>query len=381
MAKRDYYEVLGISRNASKEEIKKAYRKLAMKYHPDKNPNDKTAEAKFKEINEAYEVLKDDQKKAAYDRMGHAAFEHGMGGSGAYSSAAGAGFADIFEEMFSDFMGAGTRQRGHGPFKQPGSDIQYTLEIELEEAFKGVKKTIQIPVNDVCLTCKGSGAKEGSKPQTCHACHGRGTVRMQQGFFVMERTCPNCQGQGQVISEPCSTCYGSGRTRRMKTLNVTIPAGVEDGTRIRLSGEGEAGFRGGPPGDLYVFVEIKPHRFFQRHGPDLHCEVPINMIVAALGGKIDVASIDGTKVRLTIPEGTQTGKKFRVAGKGMSILRSPHRGDLYVHAIVETPVNLTKEQKAILQSLLPDAEKGNISPQSKGFFDKMKDLFSCFFYF
>lgn len=374
MAQQDYYEILGVAKTASQDELKKAYRKLAMKYHPDKNPNDKKAESKFKEISAAYDILKDDQKRAAYDRMGHAAFNQ-TGGGGAGNAYAGTGaFTDIFEEMFGDFMGGG-RQSASEDGRQRGSDLQYNLNLTLQEAFLGLEKEIQIPVNDVCGTCKGSGAKEGTKPQKCSPCGGRGRVRIQQGFFAMERACSNCQGQGQTVAHPCTSCHGAGRARRTKKINVSIPAGVEEGTRIRLTGQGEAGFRGGPTGDLYVFVEITPHRLFERDGANLHCRVPINMIIAALGGKIEVASIDGSKVRITIPEGTQTGSKFRVAGKGMSVLRSPTRGDMYVHAVVETPVNLSKDQKAVLEKLMPDAEKGNISPQSKGFFEKMKEFF------
>lgn len=373
MAKKDYYEILGVAKNASADELKKAYRRQAMRYHPDKNPDDKTAEAKFKEANEAYEVLKDAQKRAAYDRMGHAAFEQGSAGGGGHYGNSG-DFSDIFEEMFSDFMG-GSRNNA-APSQQRGNDLQYNLSLTLEEAYSGLEKTIQIPVNDTCDGCKGSGAKEGSKPQTCGTCKGRGRVRVQQGFFAMERACSKCQGQGQIITNPCNTCHGAGRSRITKKIQVSVPAGIEDGSRIRLSAAGEAGVRGGLAGDLYVVIEIQKHSLFEREGADLHCEIPINMIIAALGGKVDVRAIDGSKVRITIPEGTQTGSKFRISTKGMSMLRSTYKGDLYVHALVETPVNLTTEQKALLEQLLNDAEKGNISPKSKGFFEKMKDFFS-----
>lgn len=378
MAKRDYYEILGVSKSASSDELKKAYRKLALKYHPDHNPDDKNAEYNFKELNEAYEVLRDKDKRAAYDHMGHAAFD-GRGGNGARGHPGGGfdfhytsgGFSDIFEEMFGDFMGAQSR----GPrASQRGSDLQYNLTITLEEAFKGIKKSVTLMGSASCETCHGTGAQKGSSPVTCKTCQGRGKVRAQQGFFTVERTCPTCHGQGQFIENPCKSCNGSGRVRKQRTITVSIPAGVEDGMRIRLSGEGESGLRGAPAGDLYVHIEVQPHKLFQREGADIHCAVPISMMIAALGGSIDVPAIDGTKARLTIPEGTQSGKIFRLKSKGMTLLRSSSRGDMYIHAQVETPVNLTKQQKELLKQFSESDKKGKTSPESSGFFSKVKDF-------
>ncbi|MBI2707416.1 MAG: molecular chaperone DnaJ [Proteobacteria bacterium] len=380
MAKQDYYDLLGVSRSAKPDELKKAYRKLAMKLHPDKNPGDKESEKKFKEINEAYDVLKDDQKRAAYDRMGHAAFEGGMGGGGGGGFHAGgfdfaaSGFGNIFDDMFSEFMGGGTHTRGAQTASLQGADLRYNMEISLEDAFKGLKKNIKIPTNATCEVCHGSGASEGSKAETCPTCHGQGKTRARQGFFTIERTCSHCHGMGQIIKNPCKTCGGSGRVRKEKTLSVTIPAGIEEGARIRLAGEGEAGLRGGSPGDLYIFLHIKSHKFFHRDGPNIYCQVPISMSTAALGGEIEVPAIDGHTARVKVPEGTQSGKQFRLKGKGMSILRSSTRGDMYIETTVETPVNLTKRQKELLQEFAGLEKKSHSSPLSEGFFSKIKDL-------
>jgi len=379
MAKRDYYEVLGVSKSASADELKKAYRKLAMKLHPDKNPGDKESEHKFKELNEAYEALSDANKRAAYDRMGHAAFEQGGGGGagfgqrghpGGFEFNAG-GFSDIFEEMFGDFMGGGGRG---GRAHQRGNDLQYNMSVTLEEAYAGVKKSITVTMGVPCGTCHGSGAEKGSTPTTCPTCHGRGKVRAQQGFFTVERTCNTCQGTGQIIENPCKTCHGLGRVNDKKTLNITVPAGVETGTRIRLSGEGESGIRGAPAGDLYVQIEVKPHAIFEREDANIHCRVPIAMVTAALGGSIEVPTIDGSKVRVTIPAGTQSAKIFRLGSKGMSILRRSNRGDMFVHAAVETPVHLSKKQKELLKEFGESDTKGQTSPESQGFFSRVKDF-------
>ena len=375
MTKRDYYKVLGVSKSVSADELKKAYRKLAMKYHPDKNPDDKEAEKKFKELSEAYDVLQDKDKRAAYDHMGHAAFEHGGGARGRggfdFNFRAGTGgFADIFEEVFSEFMGG---QRGPSP-RQRGSDLQYNLAINLEAAFKGIKKSIRISTGVACTECNGSGAEKDSSPATCDTCHGRGKVRAQQGFFTVERTCPKCHGAGQYIEHPCRSCNGLGKVRKDKTLEVDIPPGIEEGTRIRIAGAGEAGTRGGPSGDLYVFVEVDPHPLFQRESAHIHCRAPISMITAALGGSIEVLTIDGKLAQVTIPSGTQNGRQFRLKGKGMTILRRSGRGDMYVHTMVETPVNLTKKQKELLKEFESSDKKGHTSPESEGFFRKVKDF-------
>jgi molecular chaperone DnaJ len=379
MAKQDYYDLLGVSKNATADELKKAYRKLAMKLHPDKNPGDKESEKKFKEINEAYDVLKDEQKRAAYDRMGHAAFDGSMGGGGGGFHAGGfdfaaSGFGNIFDDMFSEFMGGGAQGRGTQTASIQGADLRYNMEISLEDAFKGLKKNIKISTNATCDVCHGSGAAEGSKAETCPTCHGQGKTRARQGFFTIERTCSHCHGMGQIIKNPCKGCSGSGRVRKEKTLSVTIPAGIEEGARIRLAGEGEAGLRGGPPGDLYIFLHIKSHKFFHRDGPNIYCQVPISMSVAALGGEIEVPAIDGHTARVKIPEGTQSGKQFRLKGKGMSIMRSSSRGDMYIETTVETPVNLTKRQKELLQEFSSLEKKSHSSPLSEGFFAKIKDL-------
>ena len=372
MSKRDYYDVLNCQKGAAITEIKASYRKLAMEFHPDKNPGDHTAEIKFKEINEAYDVLKDDQKRAAYDRFGHAAFENGGRGAGPGDFGFAAGFADIFDEMFGDFMGG---RRGQQSATR-GNDLRYNMEISLEEAFKGKQTNIRVPTLTACESCSGTGAESGSKPVTCPTCHGHGRVRAQQGFFTIERTCPSCHGGGRVIENPCRVCGGQGRTRREKTLSVSIPAGVEDGNRIRLSSEGEAGVRGGAPGDLYIFLSVKPHRFFQRDGANIQCRVPIDITTAALGGTVEVPSIDGTRAKLTIPAGAQTGRQFRLKGKGMSVLRSPSRGDMYIEVTVETPVNLTKRQQDLLREFAEAGDgKRATSPEAEGFFSRVKEFF------
>ncbi|WP_413204469.1 molecular chaperone DnaJ [Rhodospirillum sp. A1_3_36] len=376
MSKRDFYEVLGVEKNASGDDLKRAYRKLAMQNHPDRNPDDKEAEARFREVNEAYEVLKDDQKRAAYDRFGHAAFEQGGMGSGQASDFGfGGGFADIFDEMFGEFMGGG-RRGGGGATR--GADLRYNMEITLEEAYAGKKTSIHVPTSVACDSCSGSGSKGGKAPDTCPTCRGAGRVRAQQGFFTIERPCPTCHGQGKVISDPCGECGGSGRKRKEKTLEVTIPAGVEEGTRIRLAGEGEAGMRGSPAGDLYIFLALAPHRIFQRDGANIHCKVPISMTTAALGGTIEVPTIDGGRASLSIPKGTQSGNQFRLRSKGMSVLRSTSRGDMFIHASVETPVNLTKRQEELLREFEDagdkDADSGGHSPESNSFFRKVKEF-------
>lgn len=372
-AKQDYYELLGVGRSATADEMKKAYRKLAMQYHPDRNPNDKAAETKFKEISEAYEVLSDDQKRAAYDRFGHQAFENGGGHPGAHPGGGGFGFdfSDIIDEMFAG-MGGG-RQSAQANLR--GSDIRYNAEITLEEAFHGKELPIKYMTPVPCDSCKGSGGEGGALPKTCTTCQGRGKIRTQQGFFTIERPCHSCQGIGQTIEKPCKSCQGTGRVRREKSLNVQIPAGVEDGTRIRAAAAGEAGVRGGEPGDLYVFVSIRPHRFFQRNGADIHCRIPIVMTTAALGGEIEVPTIDGTRTKLKIPAGTQGGHQFRLRGKGMNVFRrSGARGDMYVEALVETPMNLTKRQQELLKEFESDSKQESTSPQSAGFFAKMRDF-------
>jgi len=380
MAKQDYYELLGVPRSATADEMKKAYRKLAMKHHPDKNPGDKAAEQKFKEISEAYDVLKDEQKRAAYDRMGHAAFEGGMrGGPGAGGFHPGgfdfeaSGFGNVFDEMFSEFMGGRTRQ---AEASSRGADLRYNMEITLEDAFKGLKKNIKIPTNVSCEVCQGLGSAKGTKPETCPTCHGQGKIRARQGFFTIERTCSHCHGLGQIIKDPCKTCQGSGRVRKEKTLSVNIPSGIEEGARIRLTGEGEAGLRGGAPGDLYIFLHVKPHKLFHRDGTNIYCQVPISMTTATLGGEIEVPTIDAHKALVKIPEGTQSSKQFRIKGKGMSILRSSSRGDMYIQTLVETPVNLSKRQKELLEEFASLEKKSHSSPLSEGFFAKIKDLWN-----
>jgi molecular chaperone DnaJ len=384
MAKRDFYEILGVPKGADEKALKTAYRNQAKKLHPDANPGDKTADAKFKELNEAYDILKDPQKKAAYDRFGHQAFE----GNQAGGRPGGAGFgpefnssmSDIFEDLFGDFMGGQGGQRGRGQRggngATRGADLRYNMEISLTEAFSGKTAQIRVPSSVACDTCKGTGAKPGTSPKTCGTCKGAGAVRSQSGFFTVERACPTCQGRGQVISDPCNTCHGQGRVTKERNLSVNIPQGVEDGTRIRLANEGEAGQRGGPTGDLYIFLTVRPHEFFQRDGADLFCKVPISMTVAALGGEIEVPTIDGKKARVSVAEGAQTGKQFRLKGKGMPVLRSSQSGDMYIQVNVETPVNLSRHQKEILKEF--GSEARNNSPESEGFFAKAKAFWDGF---
>ena len=372
MAKRDYYEILGADKGADAATLKKAYRKQAMKYHPDRNPGDADAEANFKEVNEAYEILKDDQKRAAYDQYGHAAFEQGgMGGGGFGGGGMGGGFSDIFEDLFGDFMGG---QRGGGRGGQSrGADLRYNMEISLEEAYHGKQTEIKIPSAVDCDECDGSGAAEGSSPVSCGSCQGHGKVRAQQGFFTIERTCPTCHGQGRVIEKPCTKCRGEGSIEKEKTLSINIPAGVDDGNRIRLSGEGETGRRGGIPGDLYIFLSVADHRIFQRDGQNLHCKVPIPMTTAALGGDIEVPTLDGARAKVAITPGSQSGRKFRLRSKGMPIMNSSENGDMYIHITVETPVNLNKRQKELLKEF--EAEGGGAhNPESEGFFSRVKDF-------
>jgi molecular chaperone DnaJ len=369
--KADFYETLGVQKSADDKELKSAFRKLAMQFHPDKNPGDQSCEHKFREINEAYETLKDPQKRAAYDRFGHAAFENGGGGGG---FAAG-GFADIFEDLFGDMMGG--RQRRSSGGRERGADLRYNMEITLEEAFAGKTAQIHVPASIQCNECSGSGAKPGTQPVTCSMCHGHGKVRASQGFFSIERTCPQCQGRGQTIKDPCPKCAGQGRLIEEKSLSVNIPSGIEDGTRIRLANEGEAGMRGGPAGDLYIFLSVKPHEFFQRDGADLYCKVPISMTTAALGGSFEVATLDGTQTRVKIPEGSQNGRQFRMKGKGMPVLRQPNVGDLYIQVAIETPQNLSKRQRELLEEFEKLSSQEN-SPQSSGFFSRMKDFFESF---
>ena len=368
MAKDDFYETLGVGRGADDGEIKKAYRKLAMKYHPDRNPGDAAAEQSFKDVNEAYEVLKDGEKRAAYDRFGHAAFEQGGGGPGGFGGGFASGFADIFEEMFAG------GSRGGGQAVGKGADLRFNMEVNLEDAFQGKQTEIRVPTSVSCESCNGSGAEGNSGPAACGTCQGHGRVRSQSGFFAVERTCPTCQGTGQVIKDPCRTCGGQGRTQKEKTLSVNIPPGVEDSTRIRLSGEGEAGLRGAPAGDLYIFLTLRPHRFFQRDGADIYCRVPIPMTKATLGGTVEVPTVDGTLARITIPSGTPTGHQFRLRGKGMSVLRSKSRGDMFVQASVETPQNLTKRQKELLKEFEAESDDAKHSPEAHGFFSKVKDI-------
>lgn len=372
MAKRDYYEVLGVKRDASADEIKKAYRRIAMKHHPDRNPDDKASEDKFKEAAEANEILGDEQKRAAYDRMGHAAFEQGgMGGGGAGAGAGG--FGDIFGDVFGDIFGGGGRSRARsGP--QRGSDLRYNLDINLEEAVHGTTTKIRIPTLVMCKPCEGSGAKPGSKPVTCGTCGGAGQVRIQQGFFTVQQTCRACGGRGTTISDPCASCHGHGRIEEEKILSVKIPPGVDNGDRIRLTGEGEAGTAGGPNGDLYVQVAVRPHKIFEREGKNLYCEVPISFVDAALGGEIEVPTLDG-KVMLKVPEETQTGKLFRLRGKGVVPVRGGGAGDLLCKVAVETPVKLSKQQKDILRQFQATTEGSHHSPRKTSWFDGMKSFF------
>lgn len=377
MAKKDYYEILGVNKSADEREIKKAYKRLAMKYHPDKNQDNKTeAEAKFKEVKEAYEVLTDPQKKAAYDQYGHAAFEQGTGAGGFGGFQSGADFGDAFGDIFSEFFGGG-RGRSRAQAEARGNDLQYNITLTLEEAAAGVSKEIKVPTAVVCDVCHGKGAENASDVKTCDTCHGSGVVQMRQGFFAVQQECPTCHGTGKIIKNPCKKCHGDGRIQKTKTLSVTIPAGVDTGNRIRLSGEGEAGRNGASAGDLFVQVQVRKHDIFERDGINLHCEIPINIALASLGGNVEVPTLNG-KVSLTIPAETQTGKVFRLKGKGVISLRGGTMGDLYCHVIVETPVNLTSKQKELLKEFgesLKGDKGSKHSPKEKSFFDKVKKFF------
>ena len=369
--KQDFYTTLGCARDASADDLKKAYRKLAMQHHPDRNPGDKQAEAKFKELNEAYDILKDDQKRAAYDRFGHQAFEQGGGGgAGGFPFGDGAGLGDIFDQMFGDMTGRRGGRRG-------GADLQTQIEIDLVEAFAGVKQNLRVPTRVACDACEGTGSQDKAAGRNaCSTCGGAGKVRAQQGFFLVERTCPTCGGAGRVVKNPCRVCGGAGTVQRERTLSVSIPAGVEDGTRIRLAGEGEAGPQGAPAGDLYVHIGVRPHEIFQRDGANIYCRVPLPMTQAALGGDVEVPAIDGTRAKVKIPAGTQTGDQFRLRSKGFSVLRSAVRGDMYIQVAVETPRQLTKRQRELLEEFEAEAKghpKG--SPESEGFFAKVAKFF------
>jgi molecular chaperone DnaJ len=377
MAKRDFYEILGVAKNASDEEIKKAYRKLAMKFHPDRNPGNKDAEDHFKEAKEAYEMLSEPDKRAAYDQYGHAGVDPNLGGGGFGAGNMG-GFADAFGDIFGDIFGQGGRQRGGGgPQVYRGADLRYAMEITLEQAAQGYETQIRVPGYDECGTCHGSGAKPGTKPTTCTTCGGAGAVRMAQGFFSIQQTCPRCHGSGKIIPEPCATCEGLGKIKRNKTLEVKIPGGIDEGMRIRSSGNGEPGVNGGPPGDLYVEIHIKAHPVFQRDGDDLHCEMPISFVTASLGGELDLPTLGG-KATITVPEGTQSGKTFRLRGKGIKGVRSGYPGDLYCHVVIETPLRLTEHQRKLLKEFDASLKDGGAkhSPQSKGWFDKVKEYFA-----
>jgi molecular chaperone DnaJ len=373
MSKRDYYEVLGVQRNADDSALKSAFRKLAMQHHPDKNPGNKEAELKFKELNEAYQVLSDPNKRAAYNQYGHRAFENGGGGAGP----GGAEFGDFMSDIFDQFFGqGGGRQRGQGG-RERGADMRYNLEITLEEAYQGKAASIRVPTAISCEVCSGTGARPGTKPRQCPTCGGYGRVRASQGFFSIERTCPTCNGRGDIIDDPCKACSGAGRVVRERTLSVNVPAGVEDGTRIRLAGEGEGGAKGGPAGDLYIFLSVKPHQIFQRDGSDLFCRVPISMTKAALGGEVEVVTLDGAKAVVKISEGTQTAMQFRLKRKGMPVLRSSDMGDLYIQVQVETPKNLNRRQRELLTEFEKESS-GDTHPETAGFFDRMKGFFDGF---
>ena len=376
MAKKDYYEVLGVARNAPEAEIKKAYRRLAMKHHPDRNTGDKGAEAKFKEANEAYEVLTDAQKRAAYDQFGHAGIDPSMaaGARGGFHGAGNANFADIFGDVFGDIFG-GNRQRG-GSQAFRGADLRYNLELGLEEAVRGNEMRIRVPTMEACETCHGSGAKAGTTPAACTTCGGHGQVRIQHGFFSIQQTCPNCRGSGKVITSPCTDCNGQGRVKHTKTLSVKVPAGVDEGDQIRLAGEGESGENGGPAGDLYVQIRLKPHNIFKRDGDDLHCEMPISFAMASLGGEVEIPTLGG-RANLKIPAGTQANKVFRLRGKGVTNVRNGHVGDLYCHTGVETPINLTKRQKELIEELDTLTREGGArhSPNAQSWTDKLKSFF------
>ena len=376
MSKRDYYEVLGVAKNATEAEIKKAFKRLAMKYHPDRNPDDKTAEEKFKEAKEAYEILSDAQKRTAYDQFGHAGVDPSAGGgAGGYGGFGGGSFSDIFGDVFGDIFGGGGGARG-GSRVFRGADLRYNLELSLEEAVAGTTVKIRVPTLVTCGECGGSGAKKGSTPQTCSTCHGHGQVRMQQGFFSVQQTCPRCHGTGKIISDPCNTCHGHGRVQEQKTLSVKVPAGVDEGDRIRLAGEGEAGENGGPPGDLYVQIHVRQHPIFSREESNLYCEVPISFVTASLGGELDVPTLGG-RVKLKIPAETQSGKLFRLRGKGVKSVRGGDVGDLICRVVVETPVNLTGKQKELLrefESTMSDSGTKH-SPKASSWLDGVKKFF------
>ena len=375
MAKRDYYELLGVSKGASADELKKAYRVKVKALHPDQNKDNPKAEEQFKEVNEAYDILKDPEKKAAYDRFGHAAFEGGTGASagqgggfnrGGHGDFASA-FSDVFDDLFGGFTGGGARR---GQRATRGSDLRYNLRVSLEEAYGGKQASINVPTSVACDACSGTGAEGGAEPTTCPTCSGMGKVRAQQGFFTVERACPTCHGRGQIINNPCAKCSGEGRIEKDRALNVNIPAGVETGTRIRLAGEGEAGLRGGPSGDLYIFIEVKPHEIFERENQNLYCRIPVSMTTASLGGELEAPTLDGGRSRVKVPAGVQSGKQLRLRGKGMPALRGNNAGDLYIELAVETPVNLTGRQKELLREFEKLSSENN--PETKDFFGKVK---------
>ena len=378
MSKEDYYQTLGVANSATSDEIKSAYRKKAMKYHPDRNKGDKESEKQFKKVNEAYYILKDKEKRAQYDQFGHQAFE-GNGGAGFKDFNFGSGFSDIFDEMFGDFgneFGFSGRGKNQRKTSNDGSDLRYDMEVSLEDIYAGKKIIIHIPAKIQCDDCKGNGCSPGTSTETCQECEGYGTVRVSQGFFTIERTCPKCSGNGETISSPCSKCSGSGRVDKKKSLSVEIPAGVENGTKIRLSGEGEAGTKGGQTGDLYIFIIEKPHSIFKREYSNLYCIAPIPMTTAALGGSIEVPTLDGSIAKVKIPQGTQSGSKFRLSNKGMPEMNQSSKGDLYLEAFVETPVNLSTDQKKLIKKFEEEKNQNSTSPQSEGFFSKLKDLWS-----
>ncbi|KAB2872770.1 MAG: molecular chaperone DnaJ [Bauldia sp.] len=374
MAKRDFYDVLGVQRDCDEKALKASFRKLAMQFHPDRNGGNPEFELKFKEVNEAYEALRDPQKRAAYDRFGHAAFENGGTGAAGFSTDFASSMSNIFDDIFGEFMSGSGRRGGSRSGRERGADLRYNMEITLEEAYAGKTAEIEVPTKIVCKTCSGTGARRGSSPKVCPTCEGHGRIRSAQGFFSIERTCPACQGRGEVISDPCPDCSGAGRATEQRKLSVNIPAGIEDGTRIRLAGEGEAGLRGGPAGDLYIFLSISPHEFFQRDGADIFCRVPISVTTAALGGEFHVPTIDGGKTRVKVPDGSQTGKQFRLKGKGMPVLRTSKVGDMYIQVVVETPCNLTRRQRELLEEF-EKASSAETHPESTGFFARVRDFF------
>ena len=382
MSKEDYYNTLGVDRSSSDDEIKKAYRKKAMKFHPDRNKGDKGAEKEFKKINEAYYILKDKEKKAQYDQFGHQAFENG--GAGFKDFNFSGGFSDIFEEMFGDFdddmggiFGGGKRStRRQSSSREYGADLRYDMDVSLEEIYSGKKIVVHVPTKIQCNTCRGNGHEKNSKPENCPTCEGHGSVRASQGFFTIQQTCPECRGEGSIIKNPCDDCSGTGRVDKKKSLSVEIPSGVENGTRIRLSGEGEAGYKGGPSGDLYIFIKEKPHSIFKREEENLYCKAPIPMMTATLGGEIEVPTLDGSIVKVKIPAGTQSGNNFRLSEKGMPIFRQNGKGDLFLEAFVETHVNLSSKQKDLLKKFIGDKNTKTTSPQSESFFDRLKDLWN-----